>query len=449
MTHRYDSPIAPILRATASPRDGDRRAARARLLPLLDALPDAAREDLLMAAALGDATTVRRLLAADPTQATLRGGRFQWDALTHLCYSVLLDAPDRPDRDFVDAARALLEAGADANTGFNDPKSPPEMAFRGVLYAAAAIARHEPLTRLLLAHGADPNDGEVFYHTPEGYDLSTLIAVVESGRCTPDSLAAMLLRKCDWHDLHGVRWLLSQGADPRRPTVWTPSILQHAIDRDNALDIIQLLLDHGADPLQSAHGRTAIALAARVGRGDILDAMTRRGLPLALEGGDLLLAACARGHGPTVRTLGDTMPAAVDAVHRVAAYSLARFAGNGNSSGLRLLLDLGLPVDARWTEGYGYFEIAPMSTALHVAAWRGQPTVVRALLQAGADPHARDGRDRTPLQLAVKACVDSYWTDRRTPESVEALLRAGARTDGITLPTGYDRIDALLTAARS
>jgi len=33
---------------------------------------------------------------------------------------------------------------------------------------------------------------------------------------------------------------------------------------------------------------------------------------------------------------------------------------------------------------------------------------------------------------------------RRQPDSVAALLAAGATTDGITLPTGYDAIDTLL-----
>jgi hypothetical protein len=46
--------------------------------------------------------------------------------------------------------------------------------------------------------------------------------------------------------------------------------------------------------------------------------------------------------------------------------------------------------------------------------------------------------------LAVKACVDSYWTNRRSPESVEALLRAGASVNGVDFPCGYAEVDALL-----
>jgi hypothetical protein len=46
--------------------------------------------------------------------------------------------------------------------------------------------------------------------------------------------------------------------------------------------------------------------------------------------------------------------------------------------------------------------------------------------------------------LAVRACVDSYWTERRTPEPVRLLLAAGATTDGVAFPSGYADVDALL-----
>jgi len=65
---------------------------------------------------------------------------------------------------------------------------------------------------------------------------------------------------------------------------------------------------------------------------------------------------------------------------------------------------------------------------------------------AGAPVNAGDARGRTALQLAVRACIDSYWKYRRKPDSVAALLAAGARIDGIDLPTGYSAIDELLVA---
>jgi hypothetical protein len=69
---------------------------------------------------------------------------------------------------------------------------------------------------------------------------------------------------------------------------------------------------------------------------------------------------------------------------------------------------------------------------------------VRFLIEHKAPVDALDGKGRIPLALAVRACVDSYWTSRRSPESVEALLRAGPPTSGALFPSGYAEVDELL-----
>ena len=69
---------------------------------------------------------------------------------------------------------------------------------------------------------------------------------------------------------------------------------------------------------------------------------------------------------------------------------------------------------------------------------------MKFLIERGAPVNALDGKERSPLVLAVRACVDSYWSDRRTPESVEALLRAGASVDSVDFPCGYAEVDKLL-----
>jgi ankyrin repeat protein len=123
---------------------------------------------------------------------------------------------------------------------------------------------------------------------------------------------------------------------------------------------------------------------------------------------------------------------------------LAWFSGVGNVEGVRMLLDLGVPVAAPFAEGEGYFEVPPGSLAIHVAAWRASHATVRLLIDRGSPIDVRDGNGRTPLMLAVRACVDSYWKGLRTPDSVKALLDAGASTAGVTIPCGYDAVDALL-----
>jgi hypothetical protein len=127
---------------------------------------------------------------------------------------------------------------------------------------------------------------------------------------------------------------------------------------------------------------------------------------------------------------------------------LAAFAGTDNAPGLGRLLDLGIAVDATVAHPDGYWGVAPNSTALHVASWRGAHEAVKLLLARGASSSTPDGNGRTPLQLAVRACVDSYWADRRTTESIEALLGAGASPDEVKMPTGYPEADALLGRGR-
>jgi ankyrin repeat protein len=384
---------------------------------------------------------VRRFIARDTQSVTAKSPPYGGDALNYLCLSKYLRLdPGRSDA-LLRAARALLDAGADPNTGFWTTGQFPER--ETALYGAAGVAHHAEMTRLLLERGADPNDEEAVYHSPESRDNRAMQLLVETGRITAENLVLMLVRKHDWHDYDGAKYLLENGADPNygRNRGWQP--LPHALARDNSLEMIELLLDHHADPTTSHEGTTAVALAARRGRGDVLALFERRGIPIALGGVDRLIAACARGDATQVRAIADREPALVDELLARGATLLAEFTGTWNTVGVRLLLDLGVPVTARYA-GDGYFDIAEGSTALHVASWKLRADLVELLLRRGSPVDARDGKGRTPLMLAVKACVDSYWTERRTPEPARLLLEAGASVDGVSIPTGYDALDALL-----
>lgn len=439
-----DDPLAAFIEAACVPRDGGHASgALEGAEAILAAHPEVATSSIHAAAILGDDHGVRRFLALDAANATSTGGPRGWDALTHLCFSRYLQLDRTRSDGFVRAAEALLDAGASASTGFYEKNHQPQPAFESVIYGAAGIARHAALTRLLLERGANPNDDETPYHTPESYDNAALKILVERGNLTADSLATMLFRKHDWHDYDGITWLLDHSADPNRMTRWRRTALHQAIQRDNALAIVEALLNHGADPRLVADGKSGVAMAARRGRGDVLEALERRGIPVELGGLDQLLAACAR-NDDSVRSILDRDPGVARELVAEGGRVLAEFAGVGNADGVRRLLDLGVDVRAVYREGDDYWDVARDSMALHVAAWRARHTTVKLLLERGAPVDAPDGKGRTALVLAVRACVDSYWADRRSPESVEALLRAGASVSGVAFPSGYAEVDDLL-----
>ncbi|MCC6263785.1 MAG: ankyrin repeat domain-containing protein [Bryobacterales bacterium] len=414
---------------------------------ILARYPRVSAANIYAAAILADEATVHACLARNPAEASAKGGPRGWDALTYLCFSRYLRLDPTRSEAFVRTACALLDAGASASTGWIEmiDHPNPRPILESALYGAAGVAQNPGVTRLLLERGADPNDEETPYHVAESYDNTVLKILLESGTLNPTGLSTLLLRKCDWHDPEGVQILLEHGADPNHITVWGHSALHQALRRDNSLEIVERLLGHGANPtLPNRDGSSAIMIAARRGRGDALDLFERRGAALALSGADALLAACARNKKEAIHALTASEPNLKSFVIAHGGTLLAVFASVGNVSGVHNLLDLGVSASALYQEGDGYFGIAKHSTALHVAAWRSWPEVVKALIARGAPVNATDAQGRTALQLAVKACIDSYWTARRSPDSARALLAAGASTAGIRVPTGYDEMDQLL-----
>jgi ankyrin repeat protein len=415
---------------------------------LLASHPELAGASIYTAAVLGDDESLGRFLALDSTSATDKGGPHEWDPLTYLCFSRFLRLDPSKSEGFVRAARALLDAGASANTGFFEKNHQPAPEFESAIYGAAGVAHHPELTRLLLERGANPNDGETPYHVIETDDNRAMQVLVESGKLTPDSMATLLLRKHDWHDYDGIKWLLEHGASPNAVSGWKISPFYQAVQRDNSIQILSLSLDHGADPtIAAANGRSPAAVAARRGRGDALELFAQRGIRIAFVGVDRLIAACAMNDPETIRSIVAKEPQIVRDLVAEGGALIAEFAGNGNANGVRQLLDLGVDVNARHSEGDGYFGIAKNSTALHSAAWRARHATVKLLIERGAQIDAKDANGRTPLMHAVRACVDSYWTAWRTPESVDALIRAGASVANVQFPCGYADVDELLRKA--
>jgi uncharacterized protein len=144
--------------------------------------------------------------------------------------------------------------------------------------------------------------------------------------------------------------------------------------------------------------------------------------------------AAAFGDLDRLSELVGTDPELLDAVSGDGFTPLHLAAFFGQADAARLLLARGAACDVA---GTGWMT----GTALHAAAAGSHASIVRMVLEAGADPNARQRHGYTPLHSAA-ANADL--------ESVEALLAAGAdpaaRTDdGDTALTLAEKSEDLVT----
>ncbi|HTD98359.1 MAG TPA: ankyrin repeat domain-containing protein [Mucilaginibacter sp.] len=402
--------------------------------------------DIFTAAILGDAESVVHYLAENPANATATAEPFGGNALTYLCLSKYLRLKKRPAHGFLEAAEALIDAGADPSSGFWTTGKNPE--FETALYGAAGVVQHAGLTQLLVDRGAEVNDEEVCYHSPETWENDAMKVLVDTGRLTEENLTMMLIRKHDFHDYEGAKYLLEHGANPNgaRKRGWYP--FHHALARINGPNMFELLLDHHADPYLINDGLTAVARAAYEGRADVLEIFRERGFDYQLQGIDELICACALGDEALVQKLVEANPTLKTELINGDGTLLAKFCAGGNQGGAKLLLNLGVPVNAPFTAGDGYYGTPPGSLPIHVAAWHNYPSVVQLLIDNGATVDLPDANGDTPLMLSVRASTQSYWTRRRSPVAVATLLEAGASAVKAPYPCGYDAIDILLEQYR-
>ena len=385
--------------------------------------PEAATENIWVAAACGEVAAVRLALEDEPELANTCGGTRGWEPLLYLCFSRFLRwDQDRATR-MHDAARLLLEAGADPNCFWTDPAE-AEGNRETPLYGAVGIANDIKLARLLLDKGADPNDGETPYHMVEhqGVPAAELIVPLlnELGRGT--ALGHML----DYDDLEGLRKLLELGCDPNGPTPFKNMPLHQAVWRGREKPFFDVLLEHGAEiDRENGDGRSAYVLAARSGRKQQMSWLFDAGADTTLSKIDEFLAACTVGDAVRANNVLKEHPEVVGELTTEDRAVICDAAGAGNTAGVALMLDCGWNIDTRglvWGE-----------TPLHRAALEGRAETAALLIANGADLTVRDRvYGSSPLGWARQAeedevigllCADADQLDLRDAAEVGATRR--------------------------
>ena len=378
--------------------------------PALVAAAEATVETFVQAATDGRRDRADRLLAARPEierdpwvrlalgrgwdgDPNRPGGPRNWAPLLYVCHSVYADAG---------LARELLARGADPNATFTN-----EYGEMSALYGAAGVVHDPELTRVLLEAGASPDDGESVYHSLEAQDPTCLRLLLEAGARVPGTNA--LGHALDYDRIEPVRMLLEAGGD-----VNEGALVAHAVRRGRGPEFLRLLAEYGAD-LDLPGGetwrgdvplRTAYAHSALRNRTDNMEVLAELGASADVDPADLVVAAVARGEEPPAPLPDNLDPDAQEVL------ILAAIEGR-----------LDAVVAAVGPNFRGVVGGSPEGTLLHHAAWMGNPGLVRALLERGADPRATTPDTfATPLAWAVLA--SQYYTseDRDYVGVAEALV---------------------------
>lgn len=346
----------------------------ARAARLLAEQPELARASIYTAAATGDVDEVRARLDMEPRLVNLPGGPLQWPPLLYACYSRMDLAPSYST---LEAARLLLARGADPNAGFLWGGTYPFTALTGAFGEGEDGSNQLPhpqrdaLARALLEAGADANDSQTLYnrHFRADDDHLELLFAFGLGRETNGP----------WF-----RRLGERAASPARLLVEE----LRAAAKNGHPRRVELLVAHGVDVTVPGlrDGRTAYEQAVRAGHQAIADYLLAHGAKkIEPSRAERFEAACLAGRRDEAHALLQEDPALLDTLGHAGRVDLIIRATEGRHvDGIRLLVELGVDINGM-VPGTGLDR-----SALHHAAMMGDVAMIDLLLSLGADPQLHD-----------------------------------------------------------
>lgn len=409
--------------------DGDQPSRRGRARQLLAGKPHLAKANIYTAAVVGDIAAVADFLAKGADVHT-KGGPFDWEPLLYAAYS-RLDSEAEGDST-LEAARLLLEAGADPNAGFlwdwGGQFPCLFTALTGVLGLGEAgppiETQHQywyEFARLLLEAGADPNDNQGLYNRMQYPDNEHLKLLLEFGLGKGEG--------GPWFKRFFRHWPLAathtqpSGYVPRTPAEILAYQFRWAIGAD-AFERVKLFVENGAD----VKGLTISQKDCTPEMADYLAANGATVTPHTPSTAEVFAEACKRADADRARELVVSHPALRNNLDDL----FTTAAEEGSVDSIRLLVELGADVNGKTGSPRKWpHDTSPLWWAAHV----GGLDAVRLLVELGADLHARDPNyDATPLDSA-------NYKGRR--EVVEYLVQLAPIFDAVRYG-GLDRVRTLV-----
>jgi uncharacterized protein len=366
-------------------------------LRILTRHPEIARYSIHTAVVCGDLEHAERILKERPEAATEPGGPLRrrrlrereklWTPLLHLCYGRLPTAAAGDNA--VAIARLLLDHGADPNDYFEiGSHQNCYTALCGVVGEgeddAPPHSQREALAQLLLERGAEPYDIQLLYNTHFHGDLLWIMELIYEA-------AVKAGRQADWDDPN---WAM---IDMGGLDFGARYLLGIAVEKNN-LKMAEWLLSHGANPNAARKPgskfphRSLHEEALRQGFTEMADLLARFGAipsaPTPPEGEKAFTAACFRLDREETRAILATHPEYLRS-------STAMFAAaqQDRADVVAFLLNLGMSIEIEDEHKQG---------PLHEAASHNSLRVAALLIERGAeiDP-VESNWGATPLGFAI------------------------------------------------
>jgi uncharacterized protein len=346
--------------------------------------PSIARDSLYTAIVCGDRDEVARILTAHPDAARARGGARGWTPILYLAYARFTHAPTIENA--LAIARLLLDHGADPN----DFYMAGDAGYTVLVGAAGEGEQDSPrqpyavaLFDLLLERGAEPFDIQVLYNTHFSGDILWWLELVH--KHTIDTPRGVAWKDPDWAMFD----MGAYGSGAR-------FLLETAVKTRNLL-LAEWVLAHGANP-NAAPARdkrfpkhSLYEFAVMEGLPEMADLLARYGASRsapALDEHERFLDACFRLHRDEARRLLLAHPQYLQSP--VAMFAAAK---RDRPDVLALLLDLGFSIDI--PDGTG-------KRPLHEAAANNALRAATFLVEHGADIDPRESNyNGTPIGWAA------------------------------------------------
>jgi ankyrin repeat protein len=403
--------------------------------------PSLARADVYSALVLGDVDAVRRRIEAEPHWVGEKGGPQEREPLLYVTYSKFHRESPEIAQGLLATARLLLDHGADPDASFVlEPW--PQSPLRSLL-GACGVANFPEMAELLLDRGATIDDHESLYHATEHEDTRCLALLLARG-ANPRGTNALhhAFDRQGPPGLERTRLLLEHGADPNEvlnPHGGPP--LFGALQRGREGELLALLVAHGADVhARRGDGRSAYQVAMSHGDVEAAAYLAELGAATETTPFERFVGACGRGDLTAAREIAGTEPRFFDPFSHQERQAYLQLAQSGRATTLAAMLDCGFPI--------GTIGAARQTALHWAAWHGWRDTVEVLLARGAAVDAVEDEFGGTPLVWAIHGSDNFPNPEGDYPGVVRLLLAAGAEVrDGMLKDDGNAEIADLLRAA--